>query len=744
MRKHSFVIVSNRLPVSVGRQDGELVFELSSGGLATAMSSLKEPDTIWVGWCGTHSDNLTSKEKRQIREEFMRRGCYPVFLTKRQIEAYYDGYSNDTLWALFHYFQSIARYDNDNWQIYEEVNQLFAAAVRHCAQTTAKVWVQDYQLLLLPQLVRDSLSRTTIGFFLHIPFPSFEIYRLLPERTQLLRGMMGADIIGFHIHDYARHFLSSCERLLGVHHFDGQIMYEDRIVSVGMYPISVDYDKFARTAKSGAVQRTGARLRRRYKGQKMVLSIDRLDYSKGIPERLEAYQRFLAAHPEYHGRVVLQMIAVPSRTTVESYRLLRDQIEQTVGHINGIFGTADWMPISYQFQNRPFDEIVASYKTADVMLVTPLRDGMNLVAKEYVASKQRSPGVLILSELAGASDEMTEALLINPNNPAAIADTLYQALEMPLPEQRRRLRVMQQRLQEYDLQVWAKNFMDSMALAAVGGNRPTDSQLSEARAAKLKQHYRTSQRKLIILDYDGTIKPFTASPSMLAGFPSLKLRRLLARLAQDPSVHVAIISGRPKRMLQTWCRGLRLDIGAEHGAWTRLGGKWAHQENIFKGAKPPILHLMREYAERTSGAEVEEKEYALVWHYRNVTPELAYTRAGNLYQDIIRSIDRETIEVRMGDKIVEVKQRSVHKGNVVRELMQHYNPDFVLCAGDDYTDEDMFAALDNTAYTLKVGTGETAARFSIASPEELLELLSQLPGKQTITKRLPRIHLRRK
>lgn len=732
MSKHSFVIVSNRLPISVSKQHGKLKYDKASGGLATAMSSLKDDDMVWVGWCGMPSDDLSTKEKQAIREEFAKAGAMPVFLTKAQIELFYEGYSNDTLWPLFHYFQSTSRYVDEYWNAYNEVNELYAAATRQVSQTHARIWVHDYQLMLLPRMIRQSLAKATIGFFLHIPFPSYEIFRLLPERTQLLEGVMGADVVGFHVYDYARHFMSSCRRLLGVNPDENTIEYEGRMVYIGTYPIGIDYDKFAATAVKSDVKKIERMLKRRYAKQRIILSVDRLDYSKGIPQRLEAYRLFLEQYPEYRGNVVLQMIAVPSRTEVSSYQELRDKIEQSVSRINGTYGTADWVPISYQFQNRPFDEIVASYASAEVMLVTPIRDGMNLVAKEYVASKQKKTGVLILSELAGAADELTEALAVNPNNPHSIADAIHAALEMPKSEQKRRLTNMQKRLKYYTVQVWAKTFLEDMQLSksltapAVGGGWMTAEQQQA-----VAREFINAKRPLIILDYDGTLKPYQASPSMLAGFPSLRVRLLLTLLLQK--AHVAIVSGRPRKVMNLWFKGLKLDLAAEHGARVRLGGtKWRTAENEIKKAKPAIKRLMDTYAAATPGARIEEKEYSLVWHYRNVEPELGYNRTMKLRQDLLHIVDKRPIDVSSGQKIIEVKQRNINKGKVVADLMNAYHPDFVLCAGDDFTDEDMFRALAERGYTIKIGNGETIAQHRLPSVESLLKLLTKLVGKKTL------------
>lgn len=728
MTKHSFVIVSNRLPISVSKEDGKLTYESSSGGLATAMSSLREDDTVWVGWCGMPSDDLTSKEQQSIREHFAQHNAVPVFLTADHIANFYEGYANDTLWPLFHYFQSLSQHSDEYWQAYDEVNQLYGAAVKKAAAANARVWVHDYQLMLLPGLVREALPKATIGFFLHIPFPSFEIFRLLPERQRLLEGLMGSDVVGFHTYDYARHFLSTARRLLGVNPHESQIEYQGRTVQVGTYPIGIDYKKYQRSVKSAEVAKIMRSIKRRHKGQKIILSIDRLDYSKGIPMRLEAYRQLLEEHPEYREKVVLQMVAVPSRTGVEAYQQLRDQIELTVARINGLYGTADWAPISYQFQGRPFDEIVASYMAADVMLVTPIRDGMNLVAKEYVASKPAGRGVLVLSELAGAVDELTEALLVNPGSPRLITTALDEALRMPVAEQKRRMSAMQTRIKDYDVQTWAAAFIDDMKLVQAGETRQREAMMSREQQDEIIQRYNAAKNRLIILDYDGTLKAFQPTPSAIAGAPSLKMRLLLTTLAQKKSTRLAIVSGRPRKVLTWWFRAIKVDLAAEHGARVRIGGKWQTSENVIKKSKPTIRKIMEDYTATTPGSRVEEKEFSMVWHYRNVVPELAYNRSTKLRHELMKSIDSETLAVHMGHKIVEVKQRNLHKGVAVERLVETYQPDFVLCIGDDFTDEDMFQALGSQAATIKVGAGQTSARYRVPAVADVVRLLGVIGG----------------
>ncbi|MGO3702167.1 MAG: bifunctional alpha,alpha-trehalose-phosphate synthase (UDP-forming)/trehalose-phosphatase [Candidatus Saccharimonadales bacterium] len=725
--KASTVIVSNRLPVSVTRGEKGLVYEASSGGLATAMSSLETENKIWVGWPGIDAETLTDDERTEITEELAKQGCVPVFLSAKEVELYYEGYANDTLWPLFHYFQNVAQYSEDYWQAYQAVNKKFAETVTDVSADDANVWVQDYHFLLLPQMVREHVPGATIGFFLHIPFPNFEIYRLLPQRKELLEGLLGADVLGFHVYDYAQHFLDSCRRLLGIPSSNGIIEYNQRAIKVSAYPIGIDYKKFRSQLETKDTKDALKQLKETYNKQKLILSVDRLDYSKGIPERLEAFRILLENHPEYIGKVKLLMIAVPSRTGVAAYQKLRDEIEKTVSRINGTYGTVDWAPISYQFQNRPFSELVALYALADVMLVTPIRDGMNLVAKEYIASKKRRGGVLILSEMTGAIDELPEALSINPNNARSVATAMDQALAMPVREQKDRISAMQSRLSAITVQNWGKEFMHDLEAVHQQGST-SRRQLSLTQRQRIATRYKTASHRLIILDYDGTLRGFVKTPSPLAAAPTLRIRRILKALTDQPNTTVAIVSGRTKRALSSWFVGLPVVLAAEHGAWKRYGKKWQKIDSGFKKDKKRIRTVMQKYSDRTKGAEIEEKDHALVWHYTNVEPDIAFKRASELKRELTDLLDGEDISVHEGRDIVEVKPSSITKGSVVRELTREYPSDFVLCAGDDYTDEDMFRELrdDPSAITIKVGQGDTAARHAVTKPSKLLDILEDI------------------
>jgi trehalose 6-phosphate synthase/phosphatase len=728
MNKEKFIIVSNRLPVSVSKVDGKLTFSASSGGLATAMSSLDsgEDKQLWIGWPGIASDELTSSEKATITKRLRDYNCVPVFLSEEQVKNFYEGYANDTLWPLFHYFESFAQYSDIYWETYRKVNALFDRVIVKHAHEKATVWVHDYHLMLLPQLLRKALPKSSIGFFLHIPFPSFEIFRLSPNRKELLEGLLGADLVGFHTYSYARHFMSSVLRTLGHESTEGTIMVGDRTVVADAFPIGIDYQKFTNALHDSDTEREVAVLDEHYDDKKIILSVDRLDYSKGIPNRLRAFEEFLAKYPKYHKKVSLVIIAVPSRTEVQAYKDLRDSIEQTISRINGAYATVDWTPISYQFKNLPFAQIVALYRKADIALVTPLRDGMNLVAKEYIACKQDNPGVLILSELAGAADELQEALRINPNDTASIVEALKTALEMPRRVQKKNILAMQRRISRYTVQRWASDFIEQLRLAKESQSGHRDKVLTSKEKDQMVKDFQKAKKRVILLDYDGTLKDFVNSPDPKRAAPSQQLMGLLRELAGKANTDLYIISGRTRDALESWFGSLPINLVAEHGSWIKQHGEWAQGLFSFQEHKEKLLPIMERYAERTPGAHIEEKNFALVWHYRNVPPELAYARNTNLRHELSGVLAGSEVSVFSGNKILEVKPRAIRKSNIVNEILDSDYPDFILCAGDDYTDEDMFEALPEEAYSIKIGLRETQARFQVPSVEKFRAILRAL------------------
>lgn len=720
------LIVSNRLPVTIDRRKDGLSFTQSVGGLATGLGSFyKEFDAAWIGWADV-PERTPASERTAIAERLQQEfSALPVFLSDADVRLYYHGFANKTIWPTFHQFTQYAVFDEPMWQAYERVNRKFADCILATATAADTIWIHDYHLMLVPGMVRERLPEATIGFFLHIPFPTFEVFRMLPWRREILTGILGADLVGFHTYDYVRNFLDSTLRLTGCEHLFGQITTTDRVVKVDAFPMGIDFDRFAEAAQSAEVQGETTRIRRKSGDRRIILSVDRLDYTKGIVQRLEAFDLFLRRHPEQREHVDLLLVAVPSRTRVEHYRELKQQVDELIGRINGEHSTMDWTPVRYMYRSLPFKDLVALYVAADVSMVTPLRDGMNLIAKEFVAAKTGDKGVLILSEMAGAAMEMGEAIVVNPNNREELADALEEALEMPAEEQTERLTSMERRLEDYDVERWATDFTDQLSSIKRVQRHLNARKLTPRAREFLVSDYKQTHKRLLLLDYDGTLMPFATRIDKLR--PDPELVSLLEAVTADPSTEVVIVSGRDRRRLERWLGDLDIGLIAEHGAWVRSRGEeWRMSEPLDDAWKAEIRPILDLYVDRTPGSFVEEKDFSLAWHYRRTDPSLAQVRSRELQDSLTHMTANQNLGVLAGNKVIEVKSSSIDKGRGALLWLESEQWDFVLAVGDDRTDEDMFAVLPDWATSIKVGIGPSRAKFSLDSVAEVRGLLREL------------------
>ncbi len=668
---------------------------------------------------------LLRRSEEKVREVLKSESCHPIFLSQQDIENFYYGFCNKTIWPLFHYFIQYTVFSKNFWNAYRQVNRVFCDAVVKIAEPEDTIWIHDYHLMLLPELVRERLPDARIGFFLHIPFPSFEVFSLLPWREEIVEGLLGADLIGFHTYDCVKHFLDSVRRLLGYEHTLGQITTSNRVVKVDAFPMGIDYERFATVVTTPEVQKEIKKIRRKSGNRKVILSIDRMDYTKGIPQRLEAFDLFLETYPEYRERVLLVLIAVPSRTGIEHYRLLKKQVDELVGEINGKHGTIDWMPVWYLYRYIPFRTLVALYNVADVALITPLRDGMNLMAKEFIATKTDGRGVLILSEMAGAAKELGEAIVVNPNNEEKIVEALREALTMPEEEQIARNRAMQRRLGRYNVVRWANDFMERLSYIKRVQHELIAKRITPETKKKLIKSYIESESRLLLLDYDGTLVPLVEKPE--EAIPDDELMKVLEALARNAGDEVVIISGRDKRTLEKWFGSLNVGLIAEHGAWIKeKGGNWETIEPLRNDWKEEILPILELYVDRTPGSFIEEKEFSLVWHYRRVDPELASVRARELKETLLQLTANLNLGVLEGSKVIEIKNVGVNKGRAALRWISKKKWGFILAVGDDWTDEDVFAALPDRAFSIKVGLTPSKAEFNLTSHYEVRDLLKDL------------------
>lgn len=719
-------IVSNRLPVKAVEQNGTFVFSRSEGGLATGLDSLQTTyEKHWIGWPGICVDK--QEDRQQIGTELEKMNFHPVFLSDEQIKNYYEGYSNSTIWPLCHYFFVYTLYKDCFWQSYQEVNRQFCDAIRRLVQPGDKVWIQDYQLMLLPGLLRQACPDLCIGYFHHIPFPSYELFRILPERAEILKGLLGADFIAFHTHDYMRHFISAAERVLHIAFKLDEAQLGDRVVRIDALPMGINYALYHQASSKPEVREAIDRMRKLFGNNKLILSVDRLDYSKGILHRLWGFAAFLEDHPEYHGKVTLTMVIVPSRDQVGSYAELKTRIDEEIGSINGRYSTMNWTPVCYFYHGFSFEELTAMYYMADVALVTPLRDGMNLVAKEYVAAKCDNPGVLILSEMAGAAVELTDALLINPNDVGQIEQAICEALEMPVGEQIRRLQRMQKIVSVQMVDKWAADFVSGWNNTCRKNEQLRRKRISPAAVDAIKQRYDRARQRLILLDYDGTLAPFEAHPEDAR--PTPELITALRRLAADPANHVVINSGRDHDTLEKWLGNLPVSMAAEHGAFYKENGSW--HKNINDAAwSSGLLSILNMFVAKTPRSHLEIKDTALAWHYRESDAWLGSLRAQQLVNALISICMQQKLQIMQGDKVVEIKSPDYDKGSEVRRQLSRGHYDFILAMGDDTTDEDMFRALPANAVTVKIGCASDAACYNMPSQTEVLPFLGILTAKE--------------
>lgn len=718
------VIISNRLPVTIGQKKGELIYYPSAGGLATGLNSLDNSiEKIWVGWPGKAID---PGREQQAEQELAKKDLVPVFLSKAEIKTYYEGFSNKSVWPHFHYFTQYTIYDSRYWESYQKVNQKFADRVIALLEEGDRVWVHDYQLMLLPNMIRQAFPDISIGFFLHIPFPSYEIFRILPWREEILTGLLGADQIGFHTYGYMRHFLSAAYRISGIENNFGKLQVGHRLVNVDVFPMGIDYEKYAFPEREVGAQEINARIRRfKSKGRKLIISIDRLDYTKGIPQRIRAFERFIKENPQYQGKVTLMLIVVPSRSNVDQYKDLKVEIDTLVGRIDGEYRTFGWTPIQYFFRSFSFADLCALYKAADIALITPLRDGMNLVAKEFVASKEESrQGVLILSEMAGAADELTEALIINPQDIEDMVAALITAIEMPEEEQKERLVKMQKSIRKYNVKRWAETFINEQANMVINKQSRQTNVLRKGKKEEVIRLFQKAKKRLLLLDYDGTLVDFQTDPQ--AAKPDEELIEILNQLRSDPANKIVFISGRDSKTMDKWLGELNCEMAAEHGVWNNYGQGWTTDPGLSNAWKVDIRPVLETMVERTPGSFIEEKVYSMVWHYRNIDKALGEKRIREFRDTLLYLTANLDLQVLEGNKVVEIKNAGVNKGKAARHWLNEADWDFILAIGDDNTDEDTFKVLPAKALSIKVGMGQSVARYNLLGVKKVREFLKIL------------------
>jgi trehalose 6-phosphate synthase/phosphatase len=725
------IVVSNRLPLTLQKTDDAWITVRSSGGLASAMNPLLgKTGGEWIGWPGDGGGEGSEKREAILAEWAETDHCFAVDLPKDVAAGFYEGYANQTLWPVFHNFPSQLKFDAKDWEAYVEANRIFCKAVIDRYRPNDLIWVHDYHLMLLPLMLRDKLPDAAIGFFLHIPFPSSEIFPVLPRREELLQGLLGADLLAFQTHGHLQQFRATLLRVLGMESKIAQVAVGSRPVRLEALPIGIapeEYTNLLQNDETTAQQY--AEWVTRYSGRKVLLAVDRLDYTKGVPERLRTYEDLIRSSPELKEKVILIQIAVPSREAIHTYQDLRTEVNRLVGEINGKLGTPEWTPLVYINRSIERTELVGLYKLADVCWVGSLRDGMNLVAKEYVACKAEGEGVLVLSEFAGAAAEMGEALLINPFDQERTVATIKRALAIDEQERRLRMTALHKRVLRNNVFRWGERFLAALQEAVSDRGRYIDTQPQRLRPAEIRDAYLRAKRRMLIFDYDGTLVPFAKRPNQAA--PPQAVLDLLNALAADPKNVVALMSGRSAENLDRWFGKIRgMCLVAEYGAEFKSpsGSEWeSFRPQMPTDWKPTLMPILEHFVDRTPGSFVEEKRYSLVWHYRMAEPEFGEWLANELVSMLEAMLAETELRAFRGEKIVEVKPAWANKGEAFQRILGGLSDrDFIFAAGDDRTDEDLFERLPDNAWTVHVGSGPTRASFVVMDFQGLRRVMELL------------------
>ncbi|WP_162801637.1 bifunctional alpha,alpha-trehalose-phosphate synthase (UDP-forming)/trehalose-phosphatase [Brachybacterium saurashtrense] len=736
------VVVANRLPVdSRTLPDGATEWVTSPGGLVTAMESvMRTVDSgAWVGWAGAPGEAPAPFEADGM-------SLYPVRLEQEDVERYYEGYSNATLWPLYHDVIVDPEFHRGWWDSYLAANRRFAEAAAPVAAPGGTIWVHDYQLQLVPRMIRDKRSDVRIGFFNHIPFPSVELFSQLPKRNSILRGLLGADLLGFQRESDTLNFVAAVRKLLG-YHVDGTTISVPGIgaapvreVQARTFPISIDSATVSELTEDSAIRARAEELRRDLGDpERIVLGVDRLDYTKGIRHRLKAWGELLDdGSIDPHDTVMIQ-VATPSRERVEAYRQLRDEVELTVGRINGEHAPLGRPAVSYQHHSFDRREMTALFMAADVVLVTALRDGMNLVAKEYVASRPDLQGVLVLSEFAGAADELRAAVLVNPHDIDELKAAILRALAMPAEEQEEAMRSLRHQVMENDVQAWAHDFLQQLEAmhTPAGDTAPAVLLTGDANSAPEEvevalRDFTAMPRLLIASDFDGVLAPIVDDRDAVV--PDGEALAALRELSDLPGVAVALVSGRSLADLDrhTTMPSSVVLVGS-HGAEVGALPPWMQAEVLDKSALAmtpqkeeqlaEITRTLRRIARAHPGTEVETKPTAAVLHTRSAKGRggLNATEAALEY-----AMTLPEVTVTPGKEVVEFAVVHTSKGAAIEALSRASAADAWLYLGDDVTDESVFAELGEHDLGLKVGGGDTAARLRIADTDAVREVLQRL------------------
>ncbi|KAF0420413.1 glycosyltransferase family 20-domain-containing protein [Gigaspora margarita] len=707
----------------------------------------KDWDSYYVGFVGQISDAedkpieqscYTEELKKSVECFLLEKKVVPVFLEDELHHGHYEGFCKTVLWPLFHYIlwdtATDGRQENHNWLQYCAVNQAFTDKIKEIYSPDSLIWIHDYHLLMVPRMLRNALPDAAIGLFIHAPFPSSEIFRCLPQRKEVLDGMLGANQIGFQTYSYARHFISNCTRILGYESTPSGVDARGSLVSVGPFPIGIDAERVEVQRKGPDVATKMAALKEMHAGKRIIVGRDKLDLVKGVIQKLHAFEKFLSEYPEWQNKVVLIQVTSPSFT--ESPKLER-RVAELIAQINGTYGSLEYTPVHHLHSQIEQDEYFALLSIADIGLITSVRDGMNTTSLEYIMCQQENYGPLILSEFTGMAGSLGAAIMVNPWDYSGVAKAINDALIMSNEEKQNKHLQLYRHVTVHTAQFWAKSFIKELVQCLTSSNQTNTTPSLDAQCLLTK--YKQSKNRLLLFDYDGTLTPIVKTPSQ--AIPPPEMLEALQKLAEDPKNTVWIVSGRDQDVLEEWLGSIKkLGFSAEHGCFLKYpeSDKWVNlTEDIDMSWKTDVDEIFTYFTERTQGSSIERKRSSITWHYRQADPEYGAFQAKECQNHLEGAIlPKLPVEILLGKKNLEVRPTLINKGEIVKRLLTGMQEvDFVFCAGDDRTDEDMFRVLKRTpdfndleCFTVTIGppTKKTLASWHVSSPEELIQTMKKL------------------
>ncbi|CAN6549000.1 unnamed protein product [Malus baccata var. baccata] len=794
------IVVANMLPLHAKRdpQTKKWCFSLDEDSILIHLKDgfSSENEVVYVGSLKAEIDTSEQEEVAQkLLEEF---NCVPTFLPSDLQKKFYLGFCKQQLWPLFHYMLPMCpdhgdRFDRSLWQAYVSANKIFADKVMEVINPEDDcIWVHDYHLMVLPTFLRKRYYRVKLGFFLHSPFPSSEIYRTLPVRDEILRGLLNCDLIGFHTFDYARHFLSCCSRMMGLDYESKRghigLDYFGRTVYIKILPVGVHMGRLESVLNLPDTTSKIKEIQEQYKGKKLILGIDDMDIFKGISLKFIALEQLLQQNPELQGNIVLVQIINPARGSGKDVQEAKSETYLTARRINEVYGSPNYEPVVLIDRHVPQYEKTAYYAVAECCIVNAVRDGMNLVPYKYIVCRQGTPpmnkalgmtadspqtSMLVVSEFIGCSPSLSGAIRVNPWDTDAVADALNLAITMSNSEQQLRHEKHYRYVSSHDVAYWARSFAHDLDRACqdhyskrcwgiglglrfrVVSLSPNFRKLS---IDHIVSAYKRTNRRAIFLDYDGTVIP----EASIIKSPSPEVLALLNTLCKDPKNTVFIVSGRGRTSLSDWFASCEtLGIAAEHGYFLRRN-RSSEWETSPVGAdldwKEIVEPVMRLYTEATDGSNIESKESALVWHHQDADPDFGSCQAKELLDHLENVLSNEPAVVKRGQHIVEVKPQGVSKGLVAEKILSRMvndgkAPDFVMCVGDDRSDEDMFESILSTVsspslpsppeiFACTVGTKPSKAKYYLDDVSDVVKLLQGLATASTPKpKHLPHIQV---